>query len=174
MLLVLAAAAPAHGEEPRTAGYGTPAALPYTVPLMSVTMPASVQPAFIVTVQQALRVVQDNVRNCVGINLQECMRTMTDARAVLQRPGEAVVQWAQVEPVRNNMFFYLRAPSFLLVSAIVRSGDGCDEWQQLATRTGSSLRDLLADASHEVSGRERFPEFKELSRLQARIGRCPV
>ena len=44
----------------------------------------------------------------------------------------------------------------------------------LSIRDLSSLGAIFADASHEVSGRERFPEFKELNRLQARIGLCPV
>jgi hypothetical protein len=136
------------------------------------------QPQFVEDAMRLMREAQDNVlRPCVRNIHNECRRQTTDLLARLKAQGATVASWAPFGPIRNNMYFYLVAPSLRLARAILKSGDGCGEWESMAAASGTSLPRLFADATVELSGQKtqsNLPESDELSELQLLFGaaRC--
>lgn len=135
---------------------------------------AAAQPAIVKRAQLALRTVQGRyLAPCFRGDHASCRGNMASLLGILQTDHQMTAdQWAQLEPVRNNMFFYLVAPSLRLAVAIVKSAGECSEWASLAANAGVSLTQLVLSAAREVGGRTTLPESRELAYLQARVSSC--
>ena len=120
-----------------------------------------------------LREAQDKVLGPCLRNSESCRSTAAEFLARLKGQGMTVEVWALFQPIRNNMYFYLMAPSLRLAQAIVKSRGSCDDWQIMAAGAGVPLQGLIRDAALEVGGRTALPESKELRTLQALLrSRC--
>lgn len=121
-----------------------------------------------------LREAQDKVLGPCLRNSESCRSTAAEFLARLKGRGMTVEVWALFQPIRNNMYFYLMAPSLRLAQAIVKSRGSCDDWQIMAAGAGVPLQGLIRDAALEVGGQTALPESKELRALQALLrSRCP-
>ncbi|MGE3511773.1 MAG: hypothetical protein AB7N65_23145 [Vicinamibacterales bacterium] len=141
---------------------------------MALSAAAAAQPAIVKRAQLALRTVQGRyLAPCFRGDHASCRGNMASLLGILQTDHQLTAdEWAQLEPVRNNMFFYLVAPSLRLAVAIVKSAGECSEWASLAANAGVSLSQLVVSAAREVGGRTTLPESRELAYLQARVNSC--
>src|SRR5205814_7162607 len=87
---------------------------------------------------------QDKVLGPCLRNSDSCRRGAADLLARMKGQGATVERWAaDWEPVRNNMYFYLIAPSLRLAKAIVGTQGGCGEWRGMARGCGMALHGHL-------------------------------
>lgn len=109
---------------------------------------------------------------CIRNDHVACRKEATQFVRNLEAQGMTVATWARLAPIRNNMYFYLLAPSLRHASAIAHQGRDCSQWNAFAQGDGTSLSRLLSDATQEVGQRNGVPESKELTNLRALIGPC--
>lgn len=117
------------------------------------------QPALALAAQVVLRSVADDLKLCVRGLHTLCQEKMKSRIADLKGAQQTAETWA-LHRVRNNMFFYLMAPSLRWAIAIVKSTDH-GAW------AGMNICSLAADAKKEVGERRALPEYRELEQLNA-------
>jgi hypothetical protein len=108
---------------------------------------------------------------CLGLDTAKCRADVAVVFNRMQTSQLTAGMWADFKAVRNNMYFYVVAPSLLLAKNILRTKASCAEWDKQA-RDVAPLAELLRNAGLELGQRQNLSERKELEALNARYKGC--
>jgi hypothetical protein len=104
---------------------------------------------------------------CLGRDNDKCRTNVAAVFDLMNQKGLTAAMFAEFRAVRNNMYFYVVAPNFLLAKNILSTRRPCAEWDKMAGDT-TPVPDLLRNADLELGTRNNVAERKELKSLTDR------
>ena len=108
---------------------------------------------------------------CLGRDNDKCRTNVAAVFDRMNANGLTAAMFAEFRAVRNNMYFYVVAPNFLLAKNILSKRRSCADWDKMAGDT-TPVPGLIKNADLELGKVGNVAERNELKSLTDRYKKC--